>query len=201
MPKTILISGKKRSGKDWTAAAIKSELESLGYSVDIIAFAEPMKDIIATTLGITPDELEQLLNEPGATVADKHNTLQYPVVCGDLGRDCTETDFRQILQQFGNEAMKKYFGPTVWRDLAISRINESTADYVIVSDFRMPEEHLHDSISIKIHSEASSTDTHRSETALADWKFNFTLNNTNHQLTQSQIHEFVNNTLIRKLNA
>lgn len=193
MLKKILISGKKRSGKDWTAAAIKSELETLGYSVDIIAFAEPMKDIIATTLGITPDELEQF----------KNNTKQFSCSVIENYDHSTEhtTDFRKILQQFGNEAMKKYFGPTVWRDIAVNRINESTADYVIVSDFRMPEEYLPDSISIKIHSEASSTDSHSSETALDNWKFNFTLNNTNHQLTQSQIHEFVNNTLIRKLNA
>lgn len=191
--RTILVSGKKRSGKDWTAAAIKSELESLGYSVDIIAFAEPMKDIIATTLGITLDELEQF----------KNNTKQFSCSVTDNYDRSPEhtTDFRNILQQFGNEAMKKYFGPTVWRDLAINRINESTADYVIVSDFRMPEENLTDSLSIKIHSGAVSTDTHRSETALDDYQFDFTLNNTDHQLTQSHIHEFVNNILIRKLNA
>ena len=194
MSKVLLISGRKRSGKDWTASTIKSELNDLGYSVDIIAFAQPMKDIIATTLGLTLDELEQF----------KNDTKQFSCIVGnnDDGTMESATDFRQILQHFGNEAMKKYFGQHVWRDLAIGHIAKSTADYVIVSDFRMPEEVIPGATTVRIHSTSvDTTDKHRSETALNKWEFDYVLDNSNHKLTESAIWEFVNNQLLKETHA
>ena len=193
MPKTILISGRKRSGKDWTASTIKSELNNLGYSVEIIAFAQPMKDIIATTLDILPEELEEFKNDTKVFSCTTINNYD--------GTSETTTDYRRILQRFGNEAMKKYFGQHVWRDLAIARIQASTSDFVIISDYRMPEETIPGAITIKIHSDSVDTsDNHRSETALDSHTFDHTLDNTDYRLTESDIWLFVKTQLLKDPN-
>lgn len=193
MANVLAISGKKRSGKDWTAAAIKSELEQLGYSVDIIAFADPMKDILATTFGISLEQLDHYKNQNDRF---KLNFVDYL-----SGEHLESGDARVFLQRFGNEAMKSYFGPHVWRDLAIKRIAESDADYVIISDFRMPEEVIPGMVSIRINSDSVDvTDTHRSENGLEDYLFDFELDNSNKALTQPLIEGFVRNTILFKEN-
>lgn len=63
MKKVIMISGKKRSGKDTVANIISQFLEES----EILHIAAPMKRIVSKSFGLTLDELEELKNNP-----DKH---------------------------------------------------------------------------------------------------------------------------------
>ena len=119
MKKIIMVSGLKRSGKDYISNIIKNELIKEGYTVDIFAFAKPIKDILTKTLNISLDELDTYKNE------------KTPIVIDDI----EHTNMRNVLQDFG-KVMKNTFGKDVWSKAMIENINNSKADIIIISDFR-----------------------------------------------------------------
>lgn len=109
-----LIAGQKRSGKDTVA-------QMLGNPV--YRFAEPMKEILSTTLGVTRTELE--------VWKDCEEWVTLP-----NGRIVT---VRALLQRLGSDAMKPVFGNSVWADLLASQL--PTDARVSIPDFRFPEEY------------------------------------------------------------
>lgn len=189
MPNIIQLSGRKRSGKDWTATAIKQQLESHGYSVEVMSFAEPLKDIASIILDMPLSELELAKNNNDAIYQTGSYYKEYL------------TTFRSLLQRLGTEAMKKYFGKSVWYDLLINRIEQSSADYILVPDYRFPEETIPGALTVRIYSTSVDlTDNHISETALDDFVFDHVLDNSNKQLTESDIVHFVSNHIVKENN-
>ena len=188
MAKIILINGKKRSGKDWNANLIKQELEERGFSTQIMSFAEPLKNIISETFDISPEDLEKYKNESldyGLEIKAYPNNQ--PSVVIDY------INFRTILQRFGTEAMKKWFGDDVWLELLLKRVNDASVDYILVPDFRFKVEYIEKSITLKIKNDEydNAGDLHASETELDDFEFQYYIDNTGYPDTTSQIKEFV----------
>ena len=157
MTKLIIpISGYKRVGKDTCANILADKFREGGLTVAIESFASPMKRIIATTFGISLDDLERYKNDP----ANFTISMDAPVI----------TDFRSILQRFGVEAMRPEFGSSVWADLMVNRIRASSADVVIIPDHRFDTElttllaTYNNVNTLHVHSDlSSSTDNHSSE--------------------------------------
>jgi len=150
----MLIAGRKRSGKDTFAKCVERSFLDAGKSVAILSFADPLKDIMGITLGMTPSELETAKNDDAV--------------------------YRGYLQRFGTEAMKKYFGDSVWVDLMLKRIKEySYKDVILIPDFRFPIEALEGALTIKVAraSQQVQTDLHASETALEDYVFDTIVTN------------------------
>ena len=188
--KYILINGKKRSGKDYFAEQLKTELEKNGKSVFVISYADPIKDIISTTLELPMYDLDTFKNNPeeyGLELKVYPNN-QPQVIYG-------YRTIREILQLFGTEAMKKWFGEDVWVQLLKKHSENSGADYVLVPDFRFLSEYLDDSITVKIinNKENDNTDTHRSENELNDFIFDYEIDNTGYVDLTDQIEEFMFN--------
>lgn len=186
MAKLILVSGKKRSGKDYTTGLIAESLRSRGHSVEIKSFAEPMKQIISVIFGVSLGTIETAKNEP-------HN---FPIVMTQSHAKSNavrfSTDMRQILQKFGSEAMKPIFGDDVWARLMDQYVQSSSADFIIVPDFRFLIEHIPSAMTVRIKCNlAESADQHVSEIELDDFAFDYVLNNDNHQLTQQDLDNFV----------
>ncbi len=189
MSNVIQISGRKRSGKDWTATAIKQQLELHGYSVEVMSFAEPLKDIASIILDMPLFDLE---------LAKNNNDAVYRT--GSYDNEHLTT-FRLLLQKLGTEAMKKHFGESVWYDLLINRIEQSSADYILVPDYRFPEETIPGALTVRIYSTSVDlTDNHISETALDDFVFDHVLDNSNKQLTESDMARFVSNHIVKENN-
>lgn len=189
MANIIQLSGRKRSGKDWTATAIKQQLESHGYSVEVMSFAEPLKDIASIILDMPLFDLELAKNNNDAIYQTGSYYNEYL------------TTFRSLLQRLGTEAMKKHFGESVWYDLLIKRIEQSSADYILVPDYRFPEETIPGALTVRIYSTSVDlTDNHISETALDDFVFDHVLDNSNKQLTESDIVHFVSNHIVKENN-
>lgn len=189
MPNIIQLAGRKRSGKDWTATAIRQQLESHGYSVEVMSFAEPLKDIASIILDMPLSDLEFAKNTNAYLLESTNSQPEYL------------TTFRSLLQKLGTEAMKKYFGKSVWYDLLINRIEQSSADYILVPDYRSPEETIPGALTVRIYSTSVDlTDNHISETALDDFVFDHVLDNSNKQLTESDIARFVSNHIIKESN-
>lgn len=163
MSKVILINGKKRSGKDHCAKLIKAELEKIGKTVEIMSFADPIKKIMAKTFNMSLDDLDVAKNV--AAPIQVNNKLT--------------TDMRTVLQVFGTEAMKEFFGEDVWTQLFLERSKKISVDYVLVPDFRFLCEEWVGDFTIKIvNRNIKSSDTHRSENELNDYVFDYTIDNT-----------------------
>jgi len=180
----ILVNGKKRSGKDFFAQTLKAEFEKLGKTAEVMSFAEPLKDIIAETFDITHKQLDDWKNlaEPVGTIRQKMSGVDYTVL----------TDFRLILQKFGTEAMKKWFGEDVWVRLLASRAYNSTVDFIIVPDFRFLSEDVPGAITVKIKNADfdNAGDTHRSETELDNFEFMHYIDNTGYPNIEQTVSEF-----------
>lgn len=175
MKKIILINGKKRHGKDFTA-----EILEKFHDVEIMRFADPMKSIISQTFGISEENLETFKNDiDGYGIEIKAYPNNQP--------PCTieYADFRSVLQIFGTEAMKPVFGNDVWVQAIKKRIDESVAEYILIPDFRFGIELVglseYQIYTVKIFNDnIESKDTHASEKELddLDMKFDLYLDNT-----------------------
>lgn len=164
----ILINGFKRSGKDFTSTVLNNELpKSMVYSL-----AAPLKDIVATTMSVSLNELDNFKNNKEELfIQDTQGDVEYI------------TDFRSILQIFGTEAMKKYFGQSVWVDVFNNL--DFQDDYIIISDWRFNIEYeeivkvYKNVVTVRINDDnIVNTDTHASETELLPFKFDHILDNT-----------------------
>jgi len=159
----IAITGEARSGKDTSAEYIQEV-----YDYERFAFAEPMKDIIGITLEINQDTLDEFKNNPNQyTISGNFKYDSYDTYMEFI------TDMRKILQRFGTDAMKKYFGNDVWANLLISRATTWRCTNVVVSDLRYLNEYSVLKAScekltvIRIHKEGvNKNDTHSSEQEL-----------------------------------
>lgn len=182
----IQLSGKKRAGKDTVARYLTTALETAyDYKVEVMSFAEPMKDIAATILGISLEDLDNC----------KNNIEQYHLIINNNYSSKIEhrTNCRYLLQKLGSEAMKKWFGNDVWANLLNQRIKDSTADVIIIPDWRFEIEEITSSLKIRINSnQCDLNDTHVSETELDSYShFDLLLNNDDYKLTQQQIEWLV----------
>lgn len=181
--KTIfLISGKKRSGKNFVGEILAEVLAEQEKEVFITHFADPMKRIIAKTFDITLEELDEYKNcdDVDIIITEVYNSDFTPC-------PFHETNFRRVLQRFGTEAMKPEFGEDVWSSLCEKNISEQDKDYVIIPDFRFETEYScfvgankdkYNVISIKIiNPDEDLEDSHSSESSLEDFRFDYTYSN------------------------
>lgn len=190
MNRLILLSGKKRSGKDTSASLIKQ----LYPRAKLMAFASPLKNIIATTFNIPMAQLEEYKDQ------------DFALLHGVPKEDQEDTSFqmqsyREVLQRFGSEAMKEIFGVDVWSELAVKQIKGyfEFTDTVVITDWRFPEEykyiynafvedqesqgHIFDRLTIDLQTvriDRDGTDLfdgHVSEVQLDDFKFDHRITN------------------------
>ncbi len=169
----ILVSGKKRSGKNYTAEILQNRLLRKGISCETLSFAEPLKDIVAKTFIITPSELEEYKNNPN----------RYKIMLKDIdGNNSRElTDFRQVLNDLGTPIMKSYFGDNIWVNLTENKIKKSQSKVIIISDFRFPVERLQMKdtkvSTIRVNRVGLEHSDLVSENSLNDFVFDYEINN------------------------
>jgi len=190
MKTLILINGAKRSGKDHSARILK-EILSKNNTVSTMSFADPIKQIVADTFELTLKELDEYKNSATPIYIKAHK------------KDKQISDFRTIIQRFGNEAMKKMFRKTVWSDLLLEKALECESDYVIVPDFRflIEEEVVRKSdfnvITLYIKNDSViNEDKHASERELDDFKFDYTIDNSEYS---KQLNEYLKSFIKEKL--
>ena len=130
MKEILLLNGLPRSGKDTLADYL---VEHKGYQK--LSFATPLKQIMASTFGISIDSLETYKNSPE----------EYKIVTECRNEYCVPiktTDYRAILQRFGTEGMKPFFGDDVWANVTYELIKNSKHDKFVVADFRFLVEYI-----------------------------------------------------------
>jgi hypothetical protein len=190
----ILVNGKKRAGKDYFAQSLKKELETLGHTAQVMSFADPIKDMMATTFNITHEQLDEMKNEE-AVIGTQEATFD--------GYECYHlTDMRKVLQNFGTEAMKPWFGEDVWVELLLKNARDSGSDFVIVPDFRFLTENIEGGFTVKICNsdvENNASDNHRSENELNDFEFMYEIDNTGHPDVTKLVQDLIKELMLFKL--
>jgi len=192
MKTIILINGPKRSGKDFSAKILQEKL-SQNNTTSNMSFADPIKQIIADTFGITLQNLDELKNSSAPIYIDAYK--RYKQI----------SDFRTIIQRFGNEAMKKMFRETVWSDLLLEKALECGSDYIIVPDFRFFIENTvvrqsdFKVITLKIRNDdVVNKDAHPSERELDEYTFDYVIDNSGYPKDLDKyIDSFINQKLIQ----
>lgn len=163
--KVILISGKKRVGKNFFAELLKEEIEKKNKKVEILAFATPIKEIFCELFEIPQNLFEDLKNDESYKIHFFNK----------------EYNFRQLLQKFGTDIMQKKFGELVWVQQFIKRAISLNVDFVIVPDFRFLHEDIGDFRIKIINNAVKNVDLHRSETEVDLLPFDYLVDNTNYK--------------------
>ena len=186
-PLIIQLLGQARSGKDWTASQFKAYFESQGKSVEIMSYAAPMKRIAAGLFRISLDTLDDFKNRSDNVSIEVYDDM----VKTDITSTCFQfnTNFREILQRLGNEAMKPEFGDDVWAQLALKNIKESTSNVIIMSDCRFNVElNAIGGITVRVNNHSLPAPmNHPSELELLNYVTHYSLDNTDHSLTSEDI--------------
>jgi len=162
----ILIGYAKRSGKDTFAKYLSRYLPNS----EVKKFADPMKDIVADFMRISKHRLEEEKN------------YENPI----FDKDCNVlTNFRWLLQDFGSNKMKEYFGEDVWVNLLLKSLY-SKSQYVIIPDWRFKVEYSaiakkygkENVTTIKVtKKDIENNDSHKSETELHNFGFDIVVFN------------------------
>lgn len=173
MNKIILISGLKRSGKNYISNIMKNIMLDNGETVVEKSFAYYMKYILSTTMGVSMETFERLKND---------NTI----ISDNTGE--INTTARTMLQTFGSDVMYGLFGNTIWSDLAVKDLLKTVqSGTVIYTDFRHVHEYdaiineFGDCVTIRIEDGRVALPTdHESERNLTDanFKFDYVIDNS-----------------------
>jgi hypothetical protein len=183
--KVILISGLKRSGKDFSASLLREKLESIGKPAAITAFADPLKEIAAKTLGMSIHEFNEHKNNYDQLTVDG-------------------MDYRTFIQRLGTEAIRGVFGDKVWANSMVNRIKDLEQqgyEYVIIPDFRFYVEfqvlstffNTNDLKILRIEDKNQTPDEHSSESELEGFMFDYVIDNTqkNPQVLSDYLDSFM----------
>lgn len=189
----IAFTGPKRCGKDTSAEYVKKM-----FDYEVLAFAEPMKDILQTTLGISRETLDDFKNYPQS---NKIKGITYGGFIFD-DEECTEfsTDMRQILQKFGTEVMKKHFGEDVWAAKLIQDARFWDLSTVVISDLRFMNEYNYIKENcekltvIRIHKDNLENDSHSSEQEYQNIPADYEVTNNS---TQQDLYNKLNKIILQ----
>jgi hypothetical protein len=157
--KIIGICGKKGVGKNFVAELAKGIIEKYDlkddhYScdqghyggsirvqkrVDLIAFAEPLKEFLIACLGLQREWVY-------GSDKDKNNPTTIPwdnmpqVVRGNYPNKSGLMTHREVMQVFGTDVMRDMWDKNIWVNTMRRRLKNSTADYNLITDVRFPNE-------------------------------------------------------------
>jgi hypothetical protein len=158
----IGLSGKKRHGKDSFYNYLKELLPDM--QVLRVSFADALKNEVYECV-LKPHGLERDL----------------------LDKDETKAGFRTLLQWWGTDFKRKMFKDSYWLDLCKEYIQTLQVAFpnaiICVTDVRFPNEAAMiselDGINVRlVRPDFGEEDTHPSETALDDYKFDMVLQNS-----------------------
>ena len=188
----IQVGGFKRSGKDTISQMIANHYQLSGKLVDILHYADPIKQIAASIFDISLEQLDDFKNNKTELWCYDNFENAYKV-----------TDFREVLMKIGNEAIKPVFGNDVWQKIIHEKIEKSEADIIIMPDFRFKVEHIQNAVTIRIINDDIINETdHPSETELIDFDFDMLIDNTNYHQTQEEVsyycEQMINNYIKQK---
>lgn len=200
MPKLILISGKKRSGKDTFAGFVKEALAELapGLSIFHTFFAKALKDGSAEDFSRIEDYLcgiSEKLSNLSSSLPEDMGAFAYALtdIATKLKLDFKEYENnknelqRLFWQIYGTEIFRKRNSENYWTFRALTDCIAAEADITMITDARFINEitdanmfySTSDIEVVRIQRDLADqiSDSHSSETALDDYKFEVVVSN------------------------
>jgi glycyl-tRNA synthetase alpha subunit len=116
----IGFAGPKGSGKSSISESLEIQLLEKGFSVEVAAYADPLKECLMSLFDMTYD---QFYTQEGKERVDERYGVSP----------------RVLMQHFGTEFVRKLV-PDLWVTLMKKRIDNSVADIFIVEDVRFDDE-------------------------------------------------------------
>lgn len=138
-PFVVGLRGKKSTGKNYVANVAKDALENEGFAVETGAFADDLKTFCINVLGLTETQCY-------GSDADKNSPTRY------LWKNLPEAiqrkypdksgamTAREVLQVFGTDVIREYFGTHIWVEALHNKILRSESDYFFITDVRFSNE-------------------------------------------------------------
>jgi asparagine N-glycosylation enzyme membrane subunit Stt3 len=161
-----MLSGYKGSGKDFVTQQLIKDLKSAKR----YAFATSLKQIVAKSLGVTLEDIENYKND---------NTVKFRLGLKEL------VTVRECLQNLG-DSLKEQFGKYVFIDKIIDDTRkDTTSKYKIISDWRYEKEYRRfsyytkDIVTVRVVGNEECSDSHSSENDLLNFKFDYYIDNIN----------------------
>ena len=147
-PTVIYFSGGKRVGKDTSVDIMTNLLESREYTVTNVMLAEGLKHTIDGMFDIDREVSEYEKNDTSLFKTLKRGFVN---ITGRLLGIPTITLDRQVYLNMG-KGIKESFGREVFTtELKKAYNSETPTDFIIVSDFRIPEEYVLDGLTIFVY--------------------------------------------------
>jgi hypothetical protein len=193
MKKLIAFTGRAGSGKDLGAFSWASLYkEETGQKTIKFAFADILKDIAGTALGVNLEEAEALKRMPSIKVANQYSLREFYNTLGD--------------------SIKSYFGFNIWAKLTLSKIeqliNVVDTDLIVITDLRyvLEQDYLEEFceknniklIIVKMinsnHTKRSDNIEHESEFQVDDIRENYIIEASSAEEVQEKIKEIYNAT-------
>jgi hypothetical protein len=118
----IGFSGRAGAGKDTAALLVKQSLEKRGLTVELVAFADPIKACMKEVFMVD------------ASVFSDRTAKETP------HKEMYGFTPRKVCQLFGTEMMREMIQENIWLDRLHKVIDRSRADVVLVTDVRFENE-------------------------------------------------------------
>ena len=206
----VIVSGKKRHGKNYFAKRVKVALRKEKISVTEDAFANPMKRFCADVFGIPMEDMETETGKAKNTHLRWCDINQGIAVAFGKSKHTPCTDFitiRELLQVLGTEVFREGFYGPIWaeapfrkqhtkRMISDESVEDIHMDVVLITDCRFPNEveeaKKNNAILIRVIRNCKNEDRHISETALDDYKWEHdetVLNHMNDECFDDYIEE------------
>jgi len=178
--KLILLSGKKRTGKDTVADYLVKQ-----YNFESRAFANKLR-------GYAYQFLHYFLDYEGAPQVVYNDTLKDIPITNKCGLEIQFKNEaltpRKLLQYLGTDVFRDNFDSDFWVNKVITSLqNHDFVNNFVITDCRFPNEidkvkdeleNFYNITSIRIHRNTGLHDTHLSETALDDYTdFDYVIEN------------------------
>ena len=171
----IALSGKKQTGKDTATQMIKETLEARGLRVGVTAFAEALKEMCITILG-----LDRKLVYGNNEDKNRASPLLWDGFPADIRLKyaqavprCGRMTIREVLQVVGTDIFRA-IEDDVWAQAPFNR-DWTDYDVVLLTDCRFPNEkravERRGGVVIRLERETGFVDNHPSETALDNAEF------------------------------
>lgn len=203
----IALSGKKQVGKDTSGQIIARLLTEKGKRVAFTAFAEALKEMCISVLGLdrklvygTDADKNMPTHIPWDNlplyVRQRYSPDKDPVFQARLPREGLMT-VREVLQIMGTDIFREMFENDVWANSPFRR-NWSDYDVVVITDCRFPNEksvtEARGGTVIRIERNTGLTDMHASETSLDNAAFDHRYVNNG---SLQELEEFLRQTLTK----
>jgi hypothetical protein len=131
------LMGVKRSGKDAFADSVLQYASELGLSASRIAFADPLREIAYQLNPIVGTKTKRIQGDFFSV------SVRYVELIDEVGYDKAKEnpEVRRLLQYLGTEAIRGVLGDSTWVDHLMESVDNTSADIVVVTDLRFPNEY------------------------------------------------------------